>query len=431
MGDANLRPMEKTARPPLELFASTALGLESIAAGEIRLLGGGSREAGGDRRAGSGKREPGSGKAGTGKAKQDVGGVSFSGDLELLYRANLWLRTASRVLVRLGRFHASTFYELERRAKKIEWPAFLPSEGAVTVRATCRKSRLYHSDAVAERVLAAIARVAPPGLRVEQVAENGSSEADEESQEEPASSQLFVVRIVNDEVEISADSSGDLLHRRGYRKEVAKAPLRETLAAAMVLASGWRRYEPLLDPLCGSGTIPIEAALIARNVAPGLARDFQFMRWPSFDARRWNDIVGEARAAANSASIEVRGSDRDAGAVEAAKRNAERAGLGDTISFSEASLSESLSALDDTAGPAGWILTNPPYGVRVGDERDLRNLYAVLGTALHRRSDWRVGLLTTDQELAGQLRLDLRSRFDSRNGGIPVSFLASEKPKAR
>jgi putative N6-adenine-specific DNA methylase len=407
--------MEKTAGPPFELFASTALGLESIAAGEMKLLGGGMRAAGG----------------GSGRAKQEVGGVSFRGDLEVLYRANLWLRTASRVLVRLGRFHASTFYELERRAKKVEWSGFLPSEGAVTVRATCRKSRLYHSDAVAERVLAAIARVAPAGVSVEHRSHNVDREMEEESSDQPTSSQLFVVRIVNDEVEISADSSGELLHRRGYRSEVAKAPLRETLAAAMVLASGWRKNEPLLDPLCGSGTIPIEASLIARNIAPGVARDFQFMLWPTFDARRWNDIVGEARAAVTSASVDVRGADRDAGAIDAAKRNAERAGVVDAIDLSVASLSESLAGLGDADRGPGWILTNPPYGVRVGEDRDLRNLYAVLGTAVQRHAAWRAGLLTADQQLAGQLGLHLRSRFDSRNGGIPVSFLVSEKPTSR
>ena len=254
----------------------------------------------------------------------------------------------------------------------------------VTVRVTCRKSRLYHSDAVAERVLAAIARVAPPGVNVEAPASNAVAELDEESPEQPTSAQLFVVRIVDDEVEISADSSGDLLHRRGYRREVGKAPLRETLAAAMVLASGWRRNEPLLDPLCGSGTIPIEAALIARNVAPGIGRNFQFMQWPTFDARGWSEIVGEARAAVTTAAIDVRGSDRDAGAITAAKRNAERAGVDDALNFSTVSLSESLAELDDAGRAPGWILTNPPYGVRVGDDRDLRDLYAVSATRFAR-----------------------------------------------
>src|SRR6476661_1282703 len=235
--------MANERHPSLELFASTALGLESIAAGELKSVGV--------------------------RGKQETGGVAFSGDLGRLYRANLWLRTASRVLVRLGRFHASTFYELERRSRKLPWTEFLPREGTVNVRATCRKSRLYHSDAVAARVLGAIAAAAPAGIRVQQSRAGAGEDGDEELVDEPGSSQLFVVRIVHEQVEISADSSGELLHRRGYRKEVAKAPLRETLAAAMVLASGWRRSERLRDPMCGSGTIPIEAALIARNIAPG------------------------------------------------------------------------------------------------------------------------------------------------------------------
>jgi putative N6-adenine-specific DNA methylase len=392
------------AGPTLEMFASTALGLESIAAGELKSLGI--------------------------RGKQEIGGVSFSGDLDRLYRANVWLRTASRVLVRMGKFHASTFYELERRARKLPWSEFLPREGTVAVRATCRKSKLYHSDAVAARVLEAIARSAPPGVGLRESADDAGDENDVESNDKSVS-QLFVVRIVHDEVEVSVDSSGDLLHRRGYRQEVAKAPLRETLAAAMVLASGWRRNEKLLDPLCGSGTIPIEAALIARNIAPGLARDFQLAKWPSFDARRWDAIIGEARAARSSPSLEIRGTDRDAGAIAAATRNAERAGVAGDIDFSVSSFSDSLSRIDDSDESPGWILTNPPYGVRVGDHGDLRDLYATLGKALRGLPSWRIGVLTADSALTSQLRLGLRSRFDSRNGGIPVSFLASEKSEKR
>ena len=246
--------MANSTRSRFDVFASTAPGLESITAGELKSLGM--------------------------RGKQDIGGVSFAGDLTDIYRANLWLRTASRVVVRLGGFHASTFYELERRCRKLPWTDFLPTSGNVAVRATCRKSRLYHSDAVAERVLAAIARVAPAGVSLQpSTAATPDDETDEVGRrEDERPTQLFIVRIVHDEVEISADSSGALLHRRGYRKEVAKAPLRETLAAAMLLASGWQKNESLLDPLCGSGTIPIEAALLARGIAPGLARDFQFAK---------------------------------------------------------------------------------------------------------------------------------------------------------
>ena len=399
-----------------ELFASTAPGLESIAAGELKTLGA--------------------------RGRQEIGGVAFAGDLDRLYQTNLWLRTASRVVVRLGQFHASTFYELERRARKLPWADFLPASGPVRLRVTCRKSRLYHSDAVAERVMAAIAEstsrvieTSDEGINDErgdaddaEEAEHAENSDEGESRigEEP--SQLFIVRIVHDEVEVSADSSGELLHRRGYRKEIAKAPLRETLAAAMLLASGWRKGEPLLDPMCGSGTIPIEAALLARGIAPGLQRKFQFMRWPTFDEGLWNEMLEKARGSMTNSIERIRGSDRDAGAVDAAKRNAERAGVADTIQFSTQAVSGSIAELEDIAQGTGWILTNPPYGVRMGESDDLRNLYARLGTELRAKQGWRAGILTTDAALIRQTRLPLVPRFSTRNGGIPVSFLVSEKP---
>ena len=399
-----------------QLFASTAPGLESIAAGELKILGA--------------------------RGRQEIGGVAFAGDLDRLYEANLWLRTASRVVVRLGQFHASTFYELERRARKLPWAEFLPSSGPVRLRVTCRKSRLYHSDAVGERVMAAIAESASRVIETSAAGindEGGDADHAEDTEhaedsvegeagigEEP--SQLFIVRIVHDEVEVSADSSGELLHRRGYRKEIAKAPLRETLAAAMLLASGWRKGEPLLDPMCGSGTIPIEAALLARGIAPGLHRKFQFMSWPTFDEGVWNEMLEKARGSMTNSSERIRGSDRDAGAIHAAERNAERAGVADTIQFSAQAVSGSIAELEDVAKGTGWILTNPPYGVRMGETDDLRNLYARLGTELRGKQGWRAGILTSDAALIRQTRLSLVPRFSTRNGGIPVSFLVSGKP---
>lgn len=400
--------------PPLrfQIFAPTAPGLESIAAGELKSLGV--------------------------RARQEIGGVAFGGDLDRIYQSNLWLRTASRVVVRLGGFHASTFYELERRSKKLPWRDFLPGKGSVELRITCRKSKLYHSDAVAERVLSAIAAVASSNIELR----TGTSVTDEyglEGQDDGADGgtgvplregrQLFVVRIVHDQCEISADSSGDLLHRRGYRQEVAKAPLRETLAAAMVLASGWngRRGEPLLDPMCGSGTIPIEAALIARGIAPGLKRDFQFMQWPGFDRGLWNELVEKAQSAVIDSTLDIVGADRDAGAIVAATHNAERAGVARDLRFSAESLSGSIAKLEHRPNGEGWILTNPPYGVRVGDSEDLRDLYATLGKALKTKRGWRIGILTPDAALAGQMRLPLRPRFSTSNGGIPVGFLVNEK----
>jgi putative N6-adenine-specific DNA methylase len=394
-----------TASPRFQIFAPTAPGLESIAAGELKSLGV--------------------------RGRQEIGGVAFDGDLDRIYQANLWLRTASRVVVRLGQFHASTFYELERRSKKLPWQDFLPENGSVEVRVTCRKSKLYHSDAVAERVLSVIAGVAPSGTEMK--VGNLPDEEQEEYQEKGSSRQLFIVRIVHDQCEISADTSGELLHRRGYRKEVAKAPLRETLAAAMLLASGWdgRRGEPLLDPMCGSGTIPIEAALIARGIAPGLERDFQFMHWPTFNRDLWNGILEKARASVTNPTLDIVGADRDAGAIRAAMHNAERAGVGRDVRFSAESLSGSIAKIENVANGEGWIPTNPPYGVRVGESKDLRDLYATLGNALETKRGWRIGILTSDAVLAAQMRLPLRPRFSTSNGGIPVSFLVSEKAGRR
>jgi putative N6-adenine-specific DNA methylase len=402
--------------PRFQFFASTAPGLESIAAGELKTMGA--------------------------RGRQEIGGVAFGGDLDRLYEANLWLRTASRVVVRLGRFHASTFYELERRAKKLPWEEFLPASGQVRLRVTCRKSRLYHSDAVAERILSVISKSTSRLIEASDEGHNdggaedadGAENAEEnenegtESRDERETSQLFIVRIVHDEVEISADSSGALLHRRGYRQEIAKAPLRETLAAAMILASGWKRGGPLLDPMCGSGTIPIEAALIARGIAPGLQRDFQFMTWPTFDQNLWNEALEKARGSVTPAMESIRGSDRDAGAIQAASRNAERAGVADTIRFSVEAVSASIAELEQVPNGAGWILTNPPYGIRMGESDDLRNLYARLGTALKTKRGWRIGILTSDTALVRQTRLPLFPRVNTRNGGIPVTFLVSEKP---
>jgi putative N6-adenine-specific DNA methylase len=330
----------------------------------------------------------------------------------------------------LGSFHVSTFYELERRSKKLPWAEFLPASGKVRLRVTCRKSKLYHSDAVGERILSAIAGSASRAIEAS-ADQTDPSEIEDAPDSDPRivqePGQLFVVRIVDDECEVSADSSGELLHKRGYRQEIAKAPLRETIAAAMVLASGWKGKEPLLDPMCGSGTIPIEAALIARKIAPGLRRNFQFMDWPGFDAERWNRALEDARAGVTDFSGEIFGSDRDAGAVRASTRNAERAGVSENVRFSSEAVSGSIAAIGDSGRDSGWILTNPPYGVRVGESDDLRNLYAKLGSALKSKPGWRLGVLTSDSALVRQTGLSLKPRFSTSNGGIPVSYFVSEK----
>jgi putative N6-adenine-specific DNA methylase len=195
--------------------------------------------------------------------------------------------------------------------------------------------------------------------------------------------------------------------------------MRETLAAAMLLSSGWRRDQPLVDPLCGSGTIPIEAALIARNIAPGINREFRFERWPGFDRTAWETLRGEALAgASDSVPASILASDRDAGAIAATMSNAVRAGVGGDVQIAQ----QSLSATSPTDRRSGWLITNPPYGVRLGT--DVRNLYARLGSMMRTSfAGWNLGILSADAELDRQLGIPLERMFETKNGGIAIRFL--------
>lgn len=357
----------------------------------------------------------------------DQGGVAWRGSARTLYRANLELRTASRVIARAGEFRARGFAELERRVSKLPWDDFLQPGAPVVLRVTCRKSKLYHEGAVAERVARVLDAVA--GVSVQ---DTRSDDDDADGDDPPPRGQLIIVRFLRDVCTISVDSSGPLLHQRGYRQAVAKAPLRETLAAALLLAAGWRGDTPLLDPLCGSGTIPIEAALLSRGIAPGIAngdlapRAFAFEAWPQFEADTWHDIVGAARAAVRGARALITGSDRDAGAIAAACANAARAGVGDDIAFRRAA----LSSVEPVAG-TGHVVTNPPYGVRVGERRELHSLYAALGrTVSERLPGWSVTLLAADDALAAATGLRLVEQLATRNGGIPVRLLSTSPAPA-
>ena len=372
------------SRPQYDAFVITAPGLERLAVDELKALG-------------------------LGGARAVEGGATFAGTRRTLYEANLHLRTASRVVVRVAEFGAKAFHELERRAGKVPWEAFVSPRVSISLRVTCRKSRLYHSDAVAERVAGAI-RARVTGVHV------APAESD-------AASQLILVRLLHDRCTISVDSSGPLLHLRGYRQALAKAPLRETLAAAALLATGWRGDTPLIDPMCGSGTIPIEGALIARRIAPGLGRHFGFEGWPDFDSGLWSDVVSAAKARVIArAPAPIKGSDRDAGAIRAAVSNAERAGVLDDVELSE----RPVSAIQPTPTP-GWIISNPPYGVRVGERDRLGNLYAQLGNVLRAKCPgWRFALVSADLALERQLRLRLEPILRTSNGGIDVRVITGE-----
>jgi putative N6-adenine-specific DNA methylase len=371
----------------LDVFATTAPGLETLCAAELTAL----------RIRGS----------------ATDGGVAFSGSIEHVARANLWLRTASRVVVRVAEFKATAFFELELHAKKIPWDQWVAPKSAVAFRVTCKKSKLYHSDAVAQRFAQAVSRRVR-GVRVVE-------SADDEN-ESVAATQLFIVRFAHDVCTVSVDTSGALLHMRGYRQQLAKAPLRETLAAAILLGSGWTGESPLVDPMCGSGTIAIEAARLARRIAPGRDRTFTFLKWPSVDQKMWKSLVDDARSNERPASpVAIAGSDRDEGAIAASKANAERAGVAADIELAV----QPISALSP-AEPPGLIASNPPYGVRVGEADGLRNLYAQLGNVLRRnRAGWTLALLSADRALEQQVKLPFEERLRTRNGGIPVRLVTA------
>jgi putative N6-adenine-specific DNA methylase len=361
------------------LFAVCAPGIEPVLEAEVRALG----------------------LKGTAVA----GGVEVQGALPDLMRLNLWSRTASRVLMRMGEpFRATAFPELVRKASALPWEQFVRRGGRVAFRVTCRKSRLYHSGAVGERLLAALSS------KVAIVPAQAAGEEDDPD------AQLFLARIDHDLCTVSADSSGALLHRRGWRGPQAKAPLRETLAAALLLAAGWSGDTPLCDPLCGSGTIAIEAALLATRRAPGLSRQFSFQRWPGHSARQWEHMVSDARKQERPLAVRIEASDQDAGAVAAARENAARANVPVEV------VQRRLADLPADAG-RGLIACNPPYGVRLGG--DVRAVFEQLGASVRRRSDWDVAIVSADERSAAASALPLRTLLRTKNGGIDVEFLAT------
>jgi putative N6-adenine-specific DNA methylase len=339
----------------------------------------------------------------------EFGGIEFQGSLHNVYRANLFLRTASRVLVRLGEFYASAFPEFRRKASHLLWGNYLVLERPIALRVTCQKSRLYHEGAVAERIAGAIADRLGKPPSIQKYHEDLGTELP----------QLIVVRLVDNLCTISIDSSGALLHRRGYRLATTKAPLRETLASAMVMASGWDTISPFLDPFCGSGTIPIEAALLARRVPAGYTRRFAFMDWPNFDSKLWDKLLADAGKAIVSDIPKIIASDRDAGAIQASQANAERAGVADCIEFS----GKAISAIDPPPSP-GWVVTNPPYGVRLSKTNDLRNLYAQLGKVLRTKCPgWHVTIICDSIQLIRSTGLEFDKGISIMNGGLKVRLV--------
>lgn len=298
-----------------------------------------------------------------------VGGAEFEGDMATAMKANLWLRTADHVHLVVGEFEAKSFDELYEGVKALPWPDYVSSQAAFPVRAHCVKSTLMSPSDCQKITKKAIADRLAARYGITYLPENGyTAQVD--------------VSIRNDLVTVSLDASDEPLSKRGYRTWNGEAPLRETLAAAIILSTGWHPWQPLYDPCCGTGTLLIEAAFIALNRAPGLRRAFAMEQWGFTDKKQLDEIRREAVSRYDECAgrkIDIAGSDIDPEAIELARRHVRQAGLGDRIELNVADLRDVT-----LQGEPGWIVANPPYGERIGDKRSAHAVARQLGE-LHRR----------------------------------------------
>ena len=304
------------------------------------------------------------------------GGVNVRGGWPEVWRANLELRGASRVLARIGAFRVFHLAQLDKRSRKFDWASVLRPDVPVRVEVTCKSSRIYHAGAASQRIETAIRE------------ELGATIA-------PDASIAIKVRIDDDLCTISVDTSGESLHKRGHKEAVGKAPMRETLAFLFLRQCGFAGSEPVVDPMCGSGTFVIEAAEMAAGLHPGRSRQFAFEQLASFDETAWQRM--RAPQVPSQPAARFFGSDRDAGAIKMSRANAARAGVEGFTDFQH----HAVSDLEPPDAPPGLVIVNPPYGARIGDKRLLFSVYGALGkTLLTRFSGWRVGMVTSDKSLA-------------------------------
>lgn len=368
-------------------FATTAKGLEEVLAGELEALG-------------------------LRGITRQTGGVGFVGNMADCYRANLWLRTANRVLMVIATFPCDSPEALYDGVRAIPWHELLNPDMTLAVDSNVRDSALTHSGFVALKAKDAI---------VDRLRDHFGRRPNVQPKNPDLQVNLHLFR---NQCTVSLDSSGSPLDRRGYRLERTQAPLRETLAAGILALAGWDGKSPLIDPMCGSGTIPIEAALKATNCAPGLLRDqFGFQRWTGFDQDSWKQLVREARQLAeDSLHVFIMGSDIAADAIEVARSNASRADVGEMIQLQQADMRE----LTPPPGP-GIIVFNPPYGQRLGEEEQLKVLYKEIGDTMKKRCTGYVAhLFTGNLELAKYVGLKASRRVVLFNGPIECRLLRYE-----
>ncbi len=313
---------------------------------------------------------------GFGNAMAVTGGVAFQGKWPDVWRANLLLRGASQVLARIGSFHVSHLAQLDKLARKFPWGHYLRHDVSIRVEASCKKSRIYHAGAAAQRVATAIRE------------ELGAEVSDH--------GEICVkARIEDNLCTLSLETSGEALHKRGHKLGIGKAPMRETMAALFLRQCGYQGQEPVVDPMCGSGTFVIEAAEIAAGLAPGRDRNFAFEKFKCFDTMAWAKM--KQAVMPKSPAFTFRGSDRDAGAISMASANAMRAGVSGFTQFENFAVGN----LARPEGPPGLVIVNPPYGTRIGNKKPLHDLHRAFGQVmLAKFSGWRMGLVTSEPALA-------------------------------
>ena len=339
-----------------ELIATATFGLEAVVKREIQELG-------------------------YRIIKTEDGKVTYMGDERAIVRSNLWLRSADRVLLKMAEFMAEDFEELFQQTKALPWEQLIPIDGRFTVTGTSVKSILHSVPACQSIVKKAI---------VEKLREFYSVDVFEES----GADYTVKVTILKDRVTLTVDTSGAGLHKRGYRKADVAAPIKETLAAAMVQLSFWKAGRILLDPCCGSGTIPIEAAMIGRNIAPGLNRSFACEGWELIDRKLWKEEKKAAFEAIDyDAQLDIYGFDIDRKAVQASIENAVEAGVDDCIVFKKADASKLRPV-----GTNGIVVGGPPYGERIGEEKQIEAIYSGFSRFFRENPDWSLFMITTDKD---------------------------------
>ena len=342
------------------------------------------------------------------------GRITFIGDADAICRANICLRTAERILIKVGSFHAENFEELFQGVKALPWDEFIPERGRIWVKkAAGIKSKLFSPSDIQSIVKKAI---------VEEMKQSYHTDWFKEDQED------YPIRvfIIKDEVTVALDTTGDSLHKRGYRKLESKAPIAENLAAALIMLTPWHEDRILIDPFCGSGTIPIEAAMMAANIAPGMNRNFTAENWKHLiTPQNWKDVRDEARdEIIKDVDTDIQGYDLDPEMVEIARINAKKAGVDHMIHFQARDIAD-LSHRKKY----GFIITNPPYGERIGEQKELASLYRTIGARYKELDSWSMYLITAYEQAEKYIGLKATKNRKIYNGMIKTYFYQFMGPK--